>query len=179
MYNYDDNGALIITHFSPDTVTAACGVYILDGRAAWTEDQRLVEGCPPCLQAAQNADRQTTAPLPAAAPTPSAAALATTWAMPGASKKSPILSRPTTTKHRPQTNCPFTRDQAEFLVENLQAYLQSLPLQVAPAGRPNPKCSKPAIDPARNSAKPPVCSAPWAGVIFLLPIVRIKRNLLA
>ena len=35
------------------------------------------------------------------------------------------------------------------------------------------------IDPARNSANPPVCSAPWAGVIFLLPIVRIKRNILA
>ena len=62
MYNYDDNGALIITHFSPDTVTAACGVYILDGRAAWTEDQRLVEGCPPCLQAAQNADQADNSP---------------------------------------------------------------------------------------------------------------------
>ena len=62
MYNYDDNGALIITHFSPDTVTAACGVYILDRRAAWTEDQRLVEGCPPCLQAAQNADQADNSP---------------------------------------------------------------------------------------------------------------------
>ena len=29
MYNYDDNGALSITHFAPDTVTAACGAYIL------------------------------------------------------------------------------------------------------------------------------------------------------
>ena len=57
MYNYDDNGALIITHFAPDTVTAACGAYILAGRAAWTEDPRLVEGCPPCFQAAQNADQ--------------------------------------------------------------------------------------------------------------------------
>ena len=39
MYNYDDNGALSITHFAPDTVTAACGVYILDGRADWTPDR--------------------------------------------------------------------------------------------------------------------------------------------
>ena len=54
MHNYDDNGALIITYFAPDTVTAACGAYILGGQAAWTEDPRLVEGCPPCLQAAQN-----------------------------------------------------------------------------------------------------------------------------
>ena len=53
MYNYDQDGALSITHFAPDTVTAACGVYILDGRAAWTEEPGLVEGCPPCLQAAQ------------------------------------------------------------------------------------------------------------------------------
>ena len=29
MFNYDDNGALITTHFAPDTVTTACGVYIL------------------------------------------------------------------------------------------------------------------------------------------------------
>ena len=57
MYNYDDNGALSITHFAPDTVTTACGVYILDGRAAWTPEPGLVEGCPPCLQAAQNADQ--------------------------------------------------------------------------------------------------------------------------
>ena len=54
MYNYDDNGALSITHFAPDTVTTACGAYILDGRAAWTQEPGLVEGCPPCLQAAQN-----------------------------------------------------------------------------------------------------------------------------
>ena len=57
MYNYDDNGALSITHFAPDTVTTACGVYILDGRAAWTQDPRLVEGCPPCMQAAQNGNQ--------------------------------------------------------------------------------------------------------------------------
>ena len=57
MFNYDDNGALSITHFAPDTVTAACGAYILDGRAAWTQEPGLVEGCPPCLQAAQNADQ--------------------------------------------------------------------------------------------------------------------------
>ena len=57
MYNYDDNGALIITHFAPDTVTTACGAYILAGRAAWTAEPGLVEGCPPCLQAAQNVDQ--------------------------------------------------------------------------------------------------------------------------
>ena len=56
IYNYDQDGALIITHFAPDTVTAACGVYILDRRAAWTVEPGLVEGCPSCLQAAgQNA----------------------------------------------------------------------------------------------------------------------------
>ena len=52
IYNYDQDGALIITHFAPDTVTAACGVYILDRRAAWTVEPGLVEGCPSCLQAA-------------------------------------------------------------------------------------------------------------------------------
>ena len=57
MYNYDDNGALSITHFAPDTVTTACGAYILDGRAAWTAEPGLVEGCPPCIQAAQNGDQ--------------------------------------------------------------------------------------------------------------------------
>ena len=58
IYNYDQDGALIITHFAPDTVTAACGVYILDRRAAWTEEPGLVEGCPSCLHAAaQNADQ--------------------------------------------------------------------------------------------------------------------------
>ena len=46
IYNYDQDGALIITHFAPDTVTAACGVYILDRRAAWTVEPGLVEGCP-------------------------------------------------------------------------------------------------------------------------------------
>ena len=58
IYNYDQDGALIITHFAPDTVTAACGVYILDRRAAWTVEPGLVEGCPSCLQAAdQDADQ--------------------------------------------------------------------------------------------------------------------------
>ena len=57
MFNYDDNGALSITHFAPDTVTTACGAYILDGRSAWTAEPGLVEGCPPCLQAAQNGDQ--------------------------------------------------------------------------------------------------------------------------
>ena len=57
MFNYDDNGALSITHFAPDTVTTACGAYILDGRASWTQEPGLVEGCPPCMQAAQNADQ--------------------------------------------------------------------------------------------------------------------------
>ena len=113
MYNYDDNGALSITHFAPDTVTTACGAYILDGRAAWTQEPGLVEGCPPCLQAAQNArpecgpgrQRPPCLPLP---PAPSAAALATTWAMPEPSEKWPTVSLPPapTTKHRPQTNCP-------------------------------------------------------------------------
>ena len=46
MYNYDDNGALSITHFAPDTVTTACGTYILDGRSAWTQEPGSVEGCP-------------------------------------------------------------------------------------------------------------------------------------
>ena len=100
IYNYDQDGAPSITHFAPDTVTAAGGVYILDRRAAWTVEPGLVEGCPSCLQAAgqdadQDADqaadqvrtRWTTTRPSAAAPAPAPAALATTWALPGARKR--------------------------------------------------------------------------------------------
>ena len=55
---YDQDGALVITHFAPNTVTTACGAYILDGRAAWTEEPDLVEGCPACLTAAAQGDDQ-------------------------------------------------------------------------------------------------------------------------
>ena len=55
-YNYGQDGALIITHFAPDAVTAACGVYILHGTAAWTEEPELVEGCLPCLRAVAQED---------------------------------------------------------------------------------------------------------------------------
>ena len=62
-YNYDQDGALSITHFAPDAVTAACGAYLLDGRAAWTEEPELVEGCSPCLTAAaQDSDQADNGP---------------------------------------------------------------------------------------------------------------------
>ena len=51
-YNYDQVGALSITHFAPDAVTTACGAYLLDRRAAWTVEPDLVDGCPSCLSAA-------------------------------------------------------------------------------------------------------------------------------
>lgn len=55
-FEYDDTGALVITHYAPDTVTAERGTYILDGVAVWTEDPRQVTGCFSCLRAVNSSD---------------------------------------------------------------------------------------------------------------------------
>ena len=55
-FEYDDIAALVITHYAPDTVTAECGTYILDGVAVWTEDPRQVTGCFSCLRAVNGSD---------------------------------------------------------------------------------------------------------------------------
>ena len=45
---YDEFGALIICHFSPDGRETSCGLDADAGYSSWTDDRALVKGCSTC-----------------------------------------------------------------------------------------------------------------------------------